>query len=97
MAVFKGADSNTMAIATPLIEQAAFMRCQLDDLQELIIADGVVEEYDNGGGQTGKKASVAVVTYNQMVKQYNIISKRIEDLKPKDTISESKLDRFMDM
>ena len=57
MAHYAELPKNQMAIVEPLIQNAAFMKITLDDLQKSINADGCSEEYMNGANQYGKKAS----------------------------------------
>ena len=46
--IFKELDENKRKLVTPLIEKAAFMSIELDDLQETIEQDGWTSEYKNG-------------------------------------------------
>lgn len=55
MAHYAELPKNQMAIVEPLIQNAAFMKITLDDLQKSINADGCSEEYMNGANQYGKK------------------------------------------
>lgn len=73
---------NKLAIITPLIENAAFMKITLDDLQESINTNGCSEEYKNGENQYGKKAAADLQAYNQLIKNYNKVSERLESLLP---------------
>lgn len=81
-------------IALPLIENAAFMRVTLEDMQKAINLEGEVETYQNGANQYGKKESSTVRSYNNMIKNYNTINKRLEDMIPTE-VKESKLASFL--
>lgn len=81
-ALFERADANKMAIARPLIENAAFMRVTLAEMQEIINRDGVIDHYTNGQHQGGAKASAAVQGYNSLVKNYTAIIKTLMSLVP---------------
>lgn len=71
-----------LAIVIPLLENAAFMKITLDDLQTSINANGCSEEYKNGENQYGKKAAADLQAYNSLIKNYNTISDRLEKLLP---------------
>ena len=53
--IFKELDENKKKLVTPLIEKAAFMSIELDDLQAQIEQDGWTSEYKNGENQYGTK------------------------------------------
>lgn len=55
-----------------LINNLAFTSVLLQELQEIILAEGVVEKYKNGENQYGYKESVASKAYNNNIK--NLIS-----------------------
>ena len=74
---FALADPKSKGIAAPLIQNAAFMKATLEDLQEIINADGLVEEYQNGSAQKGMKQSAALQGYNAMVKNYTTVIKTL--------------------
>lgn len=57
MAHYADLPKNQMAIVEPLIQNAAFMKITLDDLQKSINADGCSEEYMNGANQYGNAPS----------------------------------------
>ena len=52
--VFKELDENKKKIVTPLIQKAAFMHVELEELQKTIEVEGCVDEYQNGANQWGK-------------------------------------------
>lgn len=66
----------------PLIQNAAFMRVALDDLQEIIAEQGPVEQYQNGANQYGTKQSAALQSYNSLVKNYAAVIKNLFGLLP---------------
>lgn len=67
---------------------AAFKAILLDDLHEVIQAEGVVEEYQNGQNQTGRKVSSNVQVYNSIEKSYQNQIKILLDALPKETVIE---------
>lgn len=83
-----------MALALPLIENMVFIEFQMQDLQQVIQKEGFVDEYQNGNNQFGKKQSANLQSYNALVKSYNIINTRLENMLPKVTKT-SKLDEML--
>ena len=79
---FSKTDGNRKAIIEPLIQNAAFMRIALEDLQEIINRDGVTETYKNGENQYGVKQSAAVQSYNALIKNYAAVIKTLESIVP---------------
>lgn len=69
--LFQNATDAERKLALPSIKNLAFMRIQLEDLQEEITSKGAIEKYDNGGGQKGYKQSTALQSYNNLIKSYN--------------------------
>ena len=80
--IYSGLPKNKLAIVTPLLENAAFMKITLDDLQKSINESGCSEDYKNGANQYGKKASSDLQAYNSLIKNYNTISDRLEKMLP---------------
>lgn len=78
----KGLPENKLAVALPLIEQAAFMRITLADLQVEINEAGCVEEYQNGRNQSGFKTTAALQAYNSTVKNYAAVCERLDRILP---------------
>lgn len=69
--LFQNATDAERKLALPSIKNLAFMRIQLEDLQDEITSKGTIEKYDNGGGQKGYKQSTALQSYNNLIKSYN--------------------------
>ena len=69
-------------MALPLVEQAAFMRITLEDLQKQINEEGCVEEYQNGKNQQGFKTTAALQAYNSTVKNYAAVCERLDRILP---------------
>lgn len=76
-----------------LFDNALFMEGELRKLRKTIKAEGVVEEYQNGANQWGKKKSSEVEVYNAMIKNYSQVMKQINDLLPAEA---EKVDEFLD-
>ena len=79
---FEDLAKNQQSIVLPLIQNAAFMRVTLDDLQEIIAEQGPVEQYQNGANQYGMKQSAALQSYNALVKNYAAVIKTLFGLLP---------------
>ncbi len=90
--IFKGLDENKRKLVTPLIEKAAFMSIELDDLQETIEQDGWTSEYKNGANQYGTKKSPEAETYIALSKNYAAVIKQLVDLVPAGKRKKTKLD-----
>lgn len=69
--LFQNATDAERKLALPSVKNLAFMRIQLEDLQNEITSKGAIEKYDNGGGQKGYKQSTALQSYNNLIKSYN--------------------------
>ena len=73
--IFKDLDENKRKLVTPLIEKAAFMSIELDDLQAKL-------EYQNGQNQWGTKKSPEAETYIALSKNYAAVIKQLTELVP---------------
>ena len=81
--IFKKCDDNVKKIASPLIENASYMKVELAHLKKYNIKNGIKEFYMNGKGQFGYKESVESKTYNTMMKNYLSVIKQLNDMLPK--------------
>ncbi len=75
--IFSPLPENERAFLQPLLENAAFMRATLDELQAEIRRGGAVEEYQNGANQHGVKISATIQAYNQMMKTYHALMDKL--------------------
>lgn len=80
--IYRELPPNKLALVVPLLENAAFMKVTLEDLQESINRNGCSDEYKNGENQYGKKAAADLQAYNSLIKNYNTVSDRLEKLLP---------------
>ena len=80
--VFRDLDKNKLQTVESLIKNAAFMAVSLEELQEIINAEGYTVEYQNGENQKGTKQSDAVKTHIAMKKHHASIIKQLSDLVP---------------
>lgn len=76
--VFKDLDKNKLQTVESLIKNAAFMAVSLEELQEIINAEGYVVEYQNGENQKGTKQSDAVKTHIAMTKNHAVRRLRLK-------------------
>lgn len=74
---FSGVDENKKAVIASLIQNAAFMKVTLEDLQAIINAEGVTEAYQNGANQHGTKQSSTLQSYNALIKNYAAVIKTL--------------------
>lgn len=94
-AIYRGLPKNKLAIVTPLLENMAFMKITLDDLQKRINQSGCSDEYKNGANQYGKKASADLQAYNSLIKNFNTVSDRLEKMLPEEK-RKGRLEALMD-
>ena len=60
-----------------LVNDAAFMAVTLEEARLMIRRDGIIEEYQNGANQCGRKKSSAVEVYDKMVNTQMKLVKQI--------------------
>lgn len=89
--IFRDLDENKKKLVTPLIEKAAFMSVELDELQAVIQEEGWTSEYKNGKDQYGTKRSPEAETYIALSKNYAAVIKQLTDLVPAAKRKQSKL------
>ena len=94
--IFAELEENKRNLVTPLIEKAAFMSIELDDLQETIEQEGWTSEYKNGENQYGTKKSPEAETYIALSKNYAAVIKQLTDLVPAAKRKESRLAALRD-
>lgn len=94
--IFKDLDENKKKLVTPLIEKAAFMSIELDNLQETIRKNGWTSEYQNGENQWGTKKSPEADTYIALSKNYAAVIRQLTDLVPAAKRKESRLQALRD-
>ena len=80
--LFADLEDDKRSLVGPLMQNAAFMRVTLEDLQEIIIEEGPTEVYTNGQHQEGVKQSAAVQAYNSLIKNYVSVIKSLGQYLP---------------
>lgn len=94
--IYSELSEDKLKIVLPLIENAAFIENEMRKLQEIITAEGTVDDYKNGANQFGKKQSANLQSYNALVKSYNMINTRLEAMLPPKTKDKGRLGELMD-
>ena len=82
--LYKNLPKNKQILVKGLIQNAAFMKVTMDELQEIINREGCVEEYQHGANQSGKKATTESQTYNTMIKNYSNIILNLDKMLPEE-------------
>lgn len=75
-------DENKRSVCAGLIENSAFMRVTLEDLQEQISGGNLVDQYRNGENQFGLKQSANLQAYNALMKNYTVVMKQLLNMLP---------------
>ena len=81
--LFCAMPENELRFCDPLLQNAAFMKITLEDLQKAINENGVTDEYQNGANQNGTKASADLQAYNSLAKVYNALMDKLSAKLPK--------------
>ena len=82
--VFDSVPDKERSVIDPLLQNYAFMKVTLEDLQEEIIRDGITETYQNGENQSGQKENSKLKTYNRLIKNFESIAKTLMKSLPDD-------------
>jgi hypothetical protein len=93
--LFSAMPENELRFCDPLLQNAAFMKVTLEDLQQAINENGVTDSYQNGANQSGTKASADLQAYNSLAKVYNALMGKLSGKLPKE-VRKSKLAAMMD-
>ena len=92
--LFQPLPENERTFIQPLLENAAFMRVTLDELQIKIRLEGATDEYQNGANQCGVKISAAIQAYNQLMKTYHTLMDKLMAKLPAEKDPADELDEF---
>lgn len=79
---YKPLPPHKLGVVLPLIQNSAFMKVTLEDLQEIINQQGCSDEYQNGANQKGKKSSAELQSYNALIKNYTTVQKQLVAMLP---------------
>lgn len=69
-------------IVKGISDRCSFMGSMLENLEEHIKINGVVDQYTNGANQSGRKRSVEVDTYINLVKCYAAMVRQVTSSVP---------------
>ena len=94
---FKEIDKKSRAVVDGLIEQAAFLRVQLQELADDININGTTELFAQGKDQEPyERQRPAANVYNSMNANYQKIIKQLNELLPKSAPKTQTADGFVD-
>ncbi len=82
MDIFSGLDENKLRTCYALIDRAAFITVNLEDLEEELNEMGWTESYTNGQNQEGIKQAAAAGVHISLTKNLNTIMKQLLELVP---------------
>jgi hypothetical protein len=81
---YAGLTKSKKQIANGLIERAAFMRVELEDLEEYLAEHGWTEPFSQGDQKPYDRARPQGQTYNTMNANYQKIIKQLDGMLPKE-------------
>ena len=76
--LYEKAGSESQQLALPLLDNAVFMRDELEKLMDTIKAEGWTTEYWNGKNQRGIIESAAGKAYHKLIKDFNTTIKSLQ-------------------
>lgn len=82
--VFEKVPEKERSVIDPLLQNFAFMKVTLEDLQEEINRDGISETYQNGENQSGQKENSKLKSYNRLIKNFESVTKTLMRYIPED-------------
>lgn len=88
--IFKDIDKDKLSFVDKLIEQVAFMKTTLLELNDEINTNGTLESYTSGQGEVLRRESASSKVYNTMIKNYNSTMKQLIDFIPEKEVEETK-------
>lgn len=91
---YKEVDAKKRAVVRGLIQRAAFMRVELDDLEDNLLTHGWTEWFSQGDQEPYKRDRPEAVNYHKLNAGYQKIIKQLTDLLPKEEIKPSPDDGF---
>ena len=89
MALYADLPENKKRLASGLIERAAFMRVELEDLEAFLAENGWTELFSQGNQEPYDRARPQGQTYNTMNGNYQKVIKQLDALLPKDEPSKN--------
>lgn len=93
--VFDVVPEEERTVIDPLLQNYAFMKVTLEDLQEEILREGIAETYQNGRNQSGQKENSKLKSYNRLIKNFESVTKTVMKYLPGDSqIKDKSLNSF---
>ncbi len=89
--IFENIDENKLKTVQTLLDRAAFLTVNIQDLEEDLNANGWVEEYKNGANQSGMKKRAEADAHISLTKNLAAIMKQLLELVPPAERKNSKL------
>lgn len=68
--IFAELPKKNQSMFEAFLQNTAFMKVTLEDLQKKIVKNGESEDYKNGKDQFGRKESADLQAYNSVIKNY---------------------------
>ena len=93
-AFYRGMDKAKKGIAFGLIERAAFMRVQCEDLEKDLNEHGWTEPFSQGNQEPYDRARPQGQTYNTLNANYQKIIKQLDSMLPKEAGQRPESDGF---
>lgn len=81
--IYKNLEGPKKAVADGLIERAAFMRVELEDLEADLSVNGWTEPFSQGNQDPYERARPSGQTYNTLNANYQKIIKQLDSMLPK--------------
>ncbi|KGF09699.1 hypothetical protein HMPREF1635_02110 [Clostridiales bacterium S5-A14a] len=92
---YKELPEDFLEIVDGLLDEAAFMRVELQDMKEDMIANGRIEKFcQSANAKPYDRERPVVRQYNQMVRNYQNIIKQLDEKLPKQSEIPEKPDGF---
>ena len=92
--IFKNLDESKLKTAQALIDRAAFLTVNIQELEVDLNENGWVEEYKNGANQSGMKKRAEADAHISLTKNLSAIMKQLLELVPPAQRKDSKLDKL---
>ena len=94
--LYKDLPDNKKKLAAGLVERAAFMRVELEDLEAFLAENGWTELFSQGNQEPYDRARPQGQTYNAVNANYQKIIKQLDAMLPKDTAPKTDADDGFD-
>lgn len=80
--IYKNLPEDSTDVVEGLIDRAAFLRPTLEDLEEDMIENGTTEEFSQGKEEPYDRERPVVRQYNALLKNYQQIINKLDDIQP---------------